>query len=824
MMSCSHTIQLQEGEFLLAEMDFKGNEAVYAEQLEDFIPIDQKPNNKPLNLPWVQFTPRVWFYNFGLNTFNRERQLTKRDTLIHTFEKYSDTFVDNKTQRKKQRLNKKIARVEENLSANNAWFWRNIGEPQAVMSTEKAKNTSLKLQKYLKDIGYQDAEVYYELDTLLNSNKVKLTYQVHEGTGYVIDTVQYVVEDVRLDSLIKEHRNEQLIAPGDLFDVNKVKLEKSRLELLAKQNGYYGFGIQYIQHEAYNANYSYEEFVKEKHGNLRFKVLNPQNQIEHNRYTVKEIVFKGFDPYSTDMRALPDTTVIKDVTYILLNKDMPEKILDKKVTSRPGELYDVSAIAETQRQIGLLNQFAFASSQISVLNKQELSLEYFAPQLPRYSFNTGPGINHVYSSGSDFWGFGIPATLTARNLLKRLELIDITGRVFREGQPSALGDNVVRGSWEVGTNLSVTFPSITLLGYEIPKLKLLNPRTQFAAGFNYSEPYWGNRLNFKLTNNYRWQPTRFTTMIFSLVDASLVNTNYNLNDKAGIDFYEKLIEQEAKGNNLKTTFDPQFVSSINGSYLYNNQNPQVPYGNSKFLRIYVESGGTLLNLSKNKNKIQIIENLFPLRSDFNSPDSLRKYFRFVKVNIDYRRYINLDPSSSLGYRFNIGVANPYGNKSLPYDKNFFIGGSNSVRAWSPRSLGTGSAKPESTVDYLIPQTGDILLEGSIEVRKKVARFFGDIQLATFIDVGNIWKWYQIDTEEKRDKANFAFNRFYKEIAVGTGAGIRYDLSYFQLRFDFGIKVMDPSRDEKDRFVLDEFKFKFNQPYGINFNLGVGYPF
>ncbi len=268
--------------------------------------------------------------------------------------------------------------------------------------------------------------------------------------------------------------------------------------------------------------------------------------------------------------------------------------------------------------------------------------------------------------------------------------------------------------------------------------------------------------------------------------------------------------------------------------MYNDQNLQDPYASSRFLRVFVESGGTLLNFSKDKDHIRLIESLFPLRQDLNSPDTVRKYFRFIKINVDYRRYINLTPGSSLAYRFNVGVANPYGNKSLPYEKNFFVGGSNSIRAWSPRSLGVGSAFPDTARNYIIPQAGDILLEGSFEWRKKVARFFGDIQFAGFVDAGNIWKWYQINTPEKYNKANFDFRRFYKEIAVGTGFGLRYDLSYFQFRFDWGIKVIDPSRPEGDRFVLDEFRLKrkladaegnlYNNPYRLNFNLGIGYPF
>ncbi|MGR3809068.1 translocation and assembly module lipoprotein TamL [Jiulongibacter sp. NS-SX5] len=833
--SCSHQIQLQENEYLLAEQDFNGNQSVHSEDLADLIPLDQRPNSKPLNLPFIQFTPRVWMYNFGLNTFDSTSQAQKLLEAQRALNLLPSGYTGiTKTERKKDKLKRKTLRLEENLAQENAWIWRNIGEPQAILTGEEMAETASRIERYLKDIGYRDAVVSYDLDSLLTTEKYKITYNVNEGIGYRIDTVEYAIRDKSLDSLIKAHEDERLIRSGDLFDIRKVRAEKARIELLAKDNGYYNFISQYIQHEAFNASYDAEEFQRTKRGNLRIIVTNPPNEEKHKSYVVKEITFKGFDPYNTDLNITTDTTDINGVEYITLNNSLDEKLIDYKVTTRPGELYNLSSISETQRQISLLNQFSFASSQVFPLNDREVNLEYFAPQLPKYSFSTGPGINHVYNSGSSFLGFGIPVTLTARNLTKKLELFEASGRIFREGQPSPLGTTDVSGSWELGGNLSVTYPNISFFGKNIEKLRLKNPRTQFGAGINYSEPFWGNRLNFQLNSTYRWQPSRYTTIILAPLDANLINTNYNLNDEAGLSFYNELLNQGSLGNNIKTTFDPQFVSSINASFLYNDQNLQEPYGSSKFLQVSLESGGTLLNLFGNKNQIGFIEKAFPLRTDFNSPDTVRQYFRYIKLNVDYRKYVNLAPSSSLAYRINVGVANPYGNESLPYVKNFFIGGSNSVRAWSPRSLGVGSAYPDTASGNIIPQAGDILLQGSVEVRKKVARFFGDIQLAAFVDAGNIWKWYQINTETKLNKANFDFNRFYKEFAVGTGFGVRYDLSYFQFRFDWGIKVVDPSRDEGDRFVLDDFNFKrqvpngegslVNNPYRLNFNLGIGYPF
>ncbi|SOE23652.1 Outer membrane protein assembly factor BamA [Spirosomataceae bacterium TFI 002] len=816
---------MKKDQYFLTKLEFEGNQKVLSEELDDIIPVNQKPNTRPFNLP---ITPRVGFYNYGLNRFDSAQTVNDLLNLRSELATYPQNFSDSKKiENKKQKIKKRIDRKQESLETKIGWFWRNIGEPKAIINTSQIQQTSELITKYLKDIGFKDAQTLHRIDSLNAPGSIKLVYLVSEGDPYLIDTVKYYVEDAKLDSLFEVNRKDQLIKPGNRFDIRLVELERSRLENLAKNNGYYNFLPQYILFGADNASGDLEEFIKNKGGNLYFNVVNLPGQDNHKQYEIKEVVFKAFDPYSNNNNVKLDTTYFNGIKFITMDRRIPIGILANKLVIKQGQQYSLKNVIETQRQIGYLNQFAFASSQVNVLSDNQLSMEFFAPLLEKYTLGTGPGLNHLYNQGQGFIGFGIPVTLTARNWAKRLEIVEASFRAFWEGQPSPIDATSIRGSLELGANLAITYPNISFFGKRVNKLSLFNPRTQLGGGVNYSEPFWGNRLNFRLNTNYSWRPTQFTTILFSVLDANLINTNYNLSnpDGAGAQFYQSLLDQQARGNNLKVTFDPQFVSSFNGTYIFNNQNPQKPYGSSKYFRVFLESGGTFMNFGSNKDRINLIESLLPLRQDLNSPDTVRAYFRFVKVNLDYRRYVNINLVSSFAYRFNIGLTNPYGkNKSLPYEKNFFAGGSNSVRAWSPRGLGTGSALPDTAANNVIPQPGDIILEGSIEWRRKIARFVGDIQFATFIDYGNIWKWYQIETPEKKDKANFDFSRFYKEFAVGTGFGIRWDFSFFLARFDFGIKVMDPSRDIGDRFVLDDFSLKKKQPYGIQFNVGIGYPF
>lgn len=810
------------GKYILWRNDFKGQQHVIVEELEEIIPFSQKENTKPLELP---LTPRVWWYNFGLKQFDSLRQTQKLLSFQNKIENVKKT--PKYSARKIQKLEKKISRIEGNLEEKNAWFWRNIGEKQVYAYESQIAETSTKIRKFLFDIGYRDAEVFYKLDTIANTRKVKVQYIVSENSGFVVDTVKYYCSDTLLLKLINDEISKAQIKKGNLFDLRLVQAEKLRLEQLFKNNGYYNFNNKYLIHGASNPEQDENLFKQQKHGELYFEVLNPNN-LRHEKFNIEEVVFKAFDPSADNTDLKPDTVVYNGVRFIRLDRNIPLNVLSNRIITRQGNLYRQIDVQETQRQVAYFNQFSFASSQIKPLAPGQLSVEYFAPLLQKYSFGISPGVNNIYNDGSTFFGFGVPVTLTSRNRFRRLETIEAAIRASYEGQPSPIISNEksIRGSLELGVNLNVTLPNLWLFPRQMEKYYLKNPRTILGFGYNYSEPFWGKRLNFKVTTNYSIQLNKNAVFYFSLLDASLINTIY-FNNEAGQSFYNSLISlQQEQGNNLKVTFDPQFVSSINSNLVINKQDPSRPLSDSKFFRLFLESGGTVLNFLNNKDQINLIEKLFPLKQSANSIDSVRQYFRFLKINADLRRNININKNSSYAFRLNLGVINPYGNnRSLPYDKNFFVGGSNSVRAWAPRTLGVGSAGADTTTaGNTIPQPGDILFESSIEYRLKVLHFAGDIQIATFIDAGNVWKWHNIDSPSKVNKSNFDFKRFYREIGVGTGFGIRWDLSYFLFRFDWGIKVFDPARIQGQRYVLDEFSMKRNKPYGLNWNFGIGYPF
>ena len=239
------------------------------------------------------------------------------------------------------------------------------------------------------------------------------------------------------------------------------------------------------------------------------------------------------------------------------------------------------------------------------------------------------------------------------------------------------------------------------------------------------------------------------------------------------------------------------------------------YGSGKnraaYIRLLAESGGTVQNFISTK----IYE------------DRGWETYKYVKFNIDYRKTRPLSPTTTLAYHINSGVAVPYGDdKILPYEKYFFAGGSNGIRGWRPRRLGPGSYTPQDSlgnITYAFEQQGEILLEASIELRKNL---FGFVDWAYFIDAGNIWT---LEIDNNRPGAEFDLGRFYEEIAIASGLGLRFDFSFLIIRLDAGVKIYDPARAKNKRFI---FSSGFNDaPFNntrntepIILNIGIGYPF
>lgn len=256
------------------------------------------------------------------------------------------------------------------------------------------------------------------------------------------------------------------------------------------------------------------------------------------------------------------------------------------------------------------------------------------------------------------------------------------------------------------------------------------------------------------------------------------------------------------------------MSSLSFQYIYRDLLPSNELKNGKIFQIGLESGGSTLNFVPS-HKFSFVTDLLNSGQDI-------QFYRFLRLNFDYRKYKMLGRNQKSQFAFKLigGVAYAYGDENdyqLPYEKNFFIGGPSSVRAWKPRRLGPGSYVSSSS---LVEQPGSILIESSIEYRFRLFPLFGQMNGAFFVDAGNVWNMTQGNTDPS---TQFHLSDFYNQIAVGTGFGLRWDFDFFLLRLDLATKVINPANPVNQKWVLSQTSFEGGQN-PIEFNIGIGYPF
>ncbi len=714
----------------------------------------------------------------------------------------SDKRVLNLQFRKQRNLESYNEKLEE---GNFLMRW---GEPIAVYDSANVQLTVERFSDYLFSNGFFQNTVTAEVNNR-SKNSVTVNYVVNPGKLYTLDTIFYRISDSSLNALVLRTASGSHLQTGERYSQSNFSKERERLDLLFKDNGFYDFSRQYIE---FDVDTSYKAGQKMA---VQVIINDPAKRGYHKQFKIDEVHF------ITDAGvSLPGVNRLKETfrgtSFEYYEKKYNSKILSQRTFLHPGEHYSRDKTFNTQRQLANLDVFKFVNINYDTSGGKFIANVYTSA-LDRYQWSNEVGVNVTQGFPGPFYNINFKK----RNIFRGLENFEMNGRIGYEGVASATETSNVYQSVEAGINASIIFPQFLLPLSEEARHNIgrINPRTRTLVGFNYTDRPEYKRSATTFNYIYSWENARIRRYDLTLTNLSIINSKTDPLFQALLDSL-----RDNDGNTLHRTFEPSFVSSIIFNMAWNHNNYGNLEENSIFIRWSFESGGTLQNLFN----YPVIERL-GLQS-----------FKYLRLSADLRRLIILNKHTHLAYRFNTGVGYSYNKdeKVLPYEKYFFAGGSNSVRAWRPRRLGPGSFRPNQSSDpnkdglynYRYEQPGDVLLEASIELRRKL---FGMIEGALFLDAGNVWT---IDPRRISDSegnqiengnSQFKFNEFYKELGVGTGFGVRFNFSFLVLRLDIGIKVYDPGRVEGDRFVLD--KMKFFKPFGINrepviFNVGIGFPF
>ena len=730
-------------------------------------------------------------------------------------------------------------------------FLKKVGEPPVVIDTIKTQKTVNRLNNYYFNNGYFKAKTTYSIDTLKNK-KAKVRYQIALSDPFILDTITKSITSPALDSLYNVSKESSFIQSGKQYKTNDFEEEKNRITTFFRNNGAYHF-------QPNNVTFDIDTIGKKNKANVNMIIKNYSYQKEDSTYTVPFKLFKISDvKIYTDFSAKnPPETVTDSAEYKGFHlyshgklKYKPSAITDAVFLTKGTYFGDYKTVL-TNRSLNNLKIFGYPSIQYE-LDKKDSTAQSLIAKIylsPRKKFSFGTTLDFTHSNIQDF-GIGGSITQTIRNVFNRAETLEIGFRGnIGSSKDFANPDDAFFNVTEYGINLKLNFPRI-FLPFNTDKIipKRMIPYTQISSGFNKQRNIGLDKENFTGLITYNWNPIRNNSVRVDLLNIQFVRnlnpdnyfnvygSSYNALNKIAKDYNtnpsyinsdQKLIITSGTDGfvedvlNLKTpikfnTKEYKEVLSIEErrlrltendfilgtSYTFTQSTKKDLQDNEFYqFKTKIESAGTLLSLlAKASNLEKNASNQYEI---FNLP-----YSEYLKLELDYIKHWDLAKENIIAFRSFFGIAIPFGNANyIPFSRSYFSGGTNDNRAWQPYSLGPGSTG--SILDF---NEANMKIALSAEYRFKIV---GSVKGALFADSGNIWNVLDATDIES---ATFTSLKDLKEIALGTGFGLRYDLSFFVVRFDLGFKTYNPAYAIGSRWFKD-----------LNFtksvlNFGINYPF
>jgi outer membrane protein assembly factor BamA len=697
-----------------------------------------------------------------------------------------------------------------NLSSSkkeNSWLKR-MGESPVFYDEFQNQRSKDQLIIFLKNKGYYNTSVKDSLEIDKRKRKLNLIFSIKTVQPYRIRNYAYSIKDKNLNGIVMKDTVSQLLKRNDIFDLDILNAERQRITGFLKNSGYYMFSEQSISFVADTSFYSHQVDLTV---NIDDAVLdNPDAEVvAHQKYKIRNyLINPSFNAVAltADWVEQKSDTLIKNEYVFVYSGNLkykPEMFYDLN-RIKDSTYYCLLNAEKTYRALNRLKQFKLINIGFTETNSYTndsiplLDCRIQLTPLPRQ--NVSFDVEGTNSSGN--LGIGGNMNFQQRNVFGGAEVFDLQLKVARERQRI---DNTIFNTQEYGFISSLTFPKFLspvrpkrMLAFQIPETKLT-----FGYSYQSRPDYTRNITNVKF--GYNWKTTNFQFLTLNVVDLNYVHI-YDLNP-VFINSIEDLF--------IKSSFTDHLIVATNYSWTFNTQNIN-KREDYKFYKVNFESAGNLLNLYGKlvkKDQATQVDSVTNQTSSYYEILNTR-FSQYLKGDFEYRYGHMINRVSSLIGRGFVGVGFPYGNFNvLPFEKKYFTGGANGIRAWQVRSLGPGSYKAPSGV--YPNQAADIKLEANLEYRFKL---FWLMEGAMFVDAGNIWA---INGLDNREGAVFKFNEFYKQIAVGSGLGLRFDFTYFIFRLDLGLKVRDPSLPEGVRLIPGNYPITSQH---LNLSFAIGYPF
>jgi len=804
--SCNTVKYVPDNENLLtASTIFVDGKKNVKDEVTDYIV--QRPNEKVLGFPF-----QLNVYNFANKNFETDFDKWKAEH-PGRYNFTSSVFSE------------KQARYIRKFKYDTNQWWLKTGEAPVIVDQVKTKQTTTNLTQHYFNEGYFNAKVTSE-NIYLKNKKAKVNYLIETSNRYYIDSIKTNIESKILDSIYTDVKSESTFKEGDPYRLQSFTDEQNRLTEVFRNRGVYRFNKNAITFEADSTNYKthIELLINDSIAEFPFKIQR-----------IKKInIYTDFSYISTDAK-ITDSTNYKGYTFLSQEKlKYKPKHLLNSIFIKPDSLYTDQERELTRRSFRSLSNFKAVNIKYTELENDDLEASIYLTPLKKYGLGFNTELTH-----SNVRQLGITGKISFsnRNIFKGAEILKLSVLgSFLDSKDAADNDRLLN-AWEVGADVSLEVPRF-LAFFDQEKIisKSKFPKTIFTLGTSLQKNVGLDKQKFTGIMDYNWDHSKKVKHSFQIFNAQFVNNlnpeqyfyvytydygeleaiqeenfpDYPLTEDNALDFINDEITPDFAITNPD---DYETAKNIESRYYIITENAFIPLLAYTFTYNNREDYNDN-NFSFFKARIAAAGNVFSAISTQVDSTNTKTFFntpiaQYARLDLEYKKFWSLTPSNTLAFRAFTGVAIPYGNsETIPFTRSYFIGGPNDLRAWKIYDLGPGSTN--RGLEYNV---GNLKLLTSLEYRFDI---LNSIKGGLFIDAGNIWEITNSDLIPPEGKFH-GFESF-KDIAIGSGFGIRYDLSFILIRLDLGFKTYEPYNDEGEKW------FKHYNFGNAVYNFGINYPF
>ncbi|MFH7016639.1 BamA/TamA family outer membrane protein [Flavobacterium sp. FlaQc-47] len=730
-------------------------------------------------------------------------------------------------------------------------FLKNTGEPPVIIDTAKTKKSLLRLKFYYFNNGYFNVATDYSIDSVA-TKKAKINYLITTGPAYTLDTIKTNIKTPALDSLYRTNNEPSFLKSGKQYKTADFEEEKNRLTTYFRNHGAYFFQPTYVTFDIDTIGKKNKADVTLIINNNNIQERDSSRTEPFKLYKISDVnIYTDYSPANSKTKVNDSTTYNNFNLYSYKKLKYKPRAITDAIFINKGSTFSDTRTTLSSRYLNNLKIFNYPSIQYEVDKRDSTAQSLIANVYltPRKKYSFGASFDVTHSNIQDF-GIGASISETIRNVFNRAETLEISTRLnIGSSKDMANPNNNFFNVSEYGVDLKLNFPRILLpFGTEKIIPKRMIPSTSIAGGFSKQRNIGLDKENFTGGIAYNWSPKRNNTAKLELLNAQFVRnlnpgnyfrvytSSYNELNNIAETYNTDATNLDTNGNLIITKGTTDFTKEVlNGqtaltpdraeykdvesieerrvrltendfilatSYTFTKTTKKDLADNTFYqFKTKIESAGTLLsaissigNLPKNSNGNYDIFNL--------------EYSEYIKTEFDYIKHWDFGKEQVLAVRSFFGIAIPFGNSNyIPFSRSYYSGGSNDNRAWQPYALGPGSTNAVNDFNE-----ANMKIAMSAEFRFKV---FGDVKGAIFADAGNIWN---VMDNVIDDKAKFNNLNDLAEIALGSGFGLRYDLSFFVIRLDLGFKTYNPAHEKGDRWFKE-----YNFGHSV-LNFGINYPF